>query len=207
MQLEAKSIQRVTDSKCMESQNNEYKTIKIPDNLQHRYRRTRQLFNSNRWHNFNKDIQTNNIKYEQTSDGIVYHNHNSDFVFPEDSFRSFMNSRPKNGQLNNRPFTDSQPKNSGWQGMVWQSPNKIQDWEHRDLSINSNRPEWITTTPIPSITTSRPDQRPNLCQRECHKTVTNEYNPICGSDRVTYTNPGKFRCATYCGKGNLYIYF
>ncbi|XP_026481670.1 GATA zinc finger domain-containing protein 14-like [Ctenocephalides felis] len=39
----------------------------------------------------------------------------------------------------------------------------------------------------------------NNCQNNCHRTVTNEYNPICGTDGATYTNPGKMRCAQTCG--------
>lgn len=36
-----------------------------------------------------------------------------------------------------------------------------------------------------------------LCITACP--VTSEYNPVCGSDRVTYNNPGRLACANMCG--------
>ncbi|KAG6446028.1 hypothetical protein O3G_MSEX004213 [Manduca sexta] len=35
------------------------------------------------------------------------------------------------------------------------------------------------------------------CLRGCP--VTPEYNPVCGTDRVTYNNPGRLMCAQACG--------
>ncbi|OWR48565.1 protease inhibitor 1 precursor [Danaus plexippus plexippus] len=37
------------------------------------------------------------------------------------------------------------------------------------------------------------------CIRDCP--VTPEYNPVCGSNGVTYDNPGRFLCAQECGVG------
>ncbi|XP_029159101.1 uncharacterized protein LOC114946746 [Nylanderia fulva] len=38
----------------------------------------------------------------------------------------------------------------------------------------------------------------NACVNSCP--VTNEYNPVCGTDNVDYTNPGGLGCAQRCGK-------
>lgn len=38
-----------------------------------------------------------------------------------------------------------------------------------------------------------------LCMRSCP--VTSEFNPVCGSNNVTYTNPGRLECAQTCGVG------
>ncbi|KAI5642695.1 hypothetical protein NE865_05221 [Phthorimaea operculella] len=35
------------------------------------------------------------------------------------------------------------------------------------------------------------------CVQDCQ--TTSEYNPVCGSDNITYINPGKFVCARNCG--------
>ncbi|CAH0587052.1 unnamed protein product [Chrysodeixis includens] len=56
----------------------------------------------------------------------------------------------------------------------------------------------VTTSPITTTSRSKKliaDIR--FCMRQCP--VTPEYNPICGTDRLTYTNPGHLLCAQMCG--------
>lgn len=53
----------------------------------------------------------------------------------------------------------------------------------------------ITTLPGPLWATPA-----SVCVQSCP--ITHEYNPVCGSDRVTYVNPGRLRCEQLCGKGN-----
>lgn len=46
---------------------------------------------------------------------------------------------------------------------------------------------------VPSSTTQRITTTTN-----CPCVATAEYNPICGSDNVTYWNMGRFNCARNC---------
>ncbi|XP_011691812.1 PREDICTED: four-domain proteases inhibitor-like [Wasmannia auropunctata] len=55
----------------------------------------------------------------------------------------------------------------------------------------------ITSTSTTTTTTQTDDQY-NRCVTNCP--VTNEYNPVCGTDNTDYTNPGGLGCAQRCGK-------
>lgn len=74
--------------------------------------------------------------------------------------------------------------------------------------VNRRRPPVLqrpqTTTPSPMRGTTLPGPptwptAPSLCVQRCPNTP--EYNPVCGTDRVTYVNPGRLRCEQQCGKG------
>ncbi|KAJ8716548.1 hypothetical protein PYW07_003175 [Mythimna separata] len=55
-----------------------------------------------------------------------------------------------------------------------------------------------TSPPIYRTTTQEPIQDPvQECIKACP--VTPEYNPVCGSDHITYSNPGHLLCAQLCG--------
>ncbi|RZB77481.1 uncharacterized protein BDFB_005644, partial [Asbolus verrucosus] len=57
------------------------------------------------------------------------------------------------------------------------------------------------TSPIPAgsgTTTTTPSPQFSACVRRCP--VTPEYNPVCGTDRITYQNEGRLRCARRCGQ-------
>ncbi|CAH2046953.1 unnamed protein product, partial [Iphiclides podalirius] len=51
-----------------------------------------------------------------------------------------------------------------------------------------------TTAAAPSTISEADLQQ---CIRDCP--VTAEYNPVCGTNRVTYPNPGRLLCAQACG--------
>ncbi|RZF46572.1 hypothetical protein LSTR_LSTR002904 [Laodelphax striatellus] len=48
-----------------------------------------------------------------------------------------------------------------------------------------------------STTTPRPSPEQTQCVSRCP--ASTEYNPVCGSNRMTYNNPGRLRCAASCG--------
>ncbi|XP_046977994.1 uncharacterized protein LOC124543747 isoform X2 [Vanessa cardui] len=57
-----------------------------------------------------------------------------------------------------------------------------------------------TTTTAASPTTNANtvnDANIQACIRSCP--VTTEYNPVCGTNSVTYDNPGRLNCARACG--------
>ncbi|XP_022190873.2 uncharacterized protein LOC111049168 [Nilaparvata lugens] len=48
-----------------------------------------------------------------------------------------------------------------------------------------------------TTTTARPNPQLTQCVNQCPTSI--EYNPVCGSNRMTYNNPGRLRCAASCG--------
>ncbi|EAL41966.2 AGAP006739-PA [Anopheles gambiae str. PEST] len=67
-----------------------------------------------------------------------------------------------------------------------------------------------TTNSTASASTSAPTRTPKQiqhgCERRCiRNTVAQAYEPVCGTDGVTYSNRGKLRCARTCGNDDLEI--
>jgi Kazal-type serine protease inhibitor domain len=54
-----------------------------------------------------------------------------------------------------------------------------------------------------STTTTEATRTLQLCMGGC--VTTSEYNPVCGSDNVSYDNEAKLNCAVHCGKGKAAI--
>lgn len=63
-------------------------------------------------------------------------------------------------------------------------------------------PNAINTQPAPTSTPfSIPTtQSPLFLQCTSRCLTTNEYNPVCGTDQITYNNPQKLDCANNCGR-------
>lgn len=77
-------------------------------------------------------------------------------------------------------------------GFSW---NKV--FEDNMRNRNTEKPHSIsgvdTTLAIPTE-----EERTSSCEQLCQ--ITSQYNPVCGSDDVTYSNPARFQCAQRCGK-------
>lgn len=57
-----------------------------------------------------------------------------------------------------------------------------------------------STTDSSGTTTTTASPAYTACLAGCN--ATPQYNPVCGSDRVTYNNMGRLRCANQCGNSN-----
>ncbi|XP_047990311.1 uncharacterized protein LOC125229502 [Leguminivora glycinivorella] len=64
-------------------------------------------------------------------------------------------------------------------------------------SPRPTRPVTTSTTTARTTTTDRTLIDLVICIRACP--VTAEYNPVCGTNNVTYNNPGALQCARNCG--------
>lgn len=68
-----------------------------------------------------------------------------------------------------------------------------------------------TTVQPPTSTTSTPTTTPadqaryDQCIARCPVTI--EYNPVCGTDNVNYSNPGGLGCAQTCGRNIALQYY
>ncbi|XP_049775866.1 uncharacterized protein LOC126163032 isoform X2 [Schistocerca cancellata] len=56
------------------------------------------------------------------------------------------------------------------------------------------------TEPSSSPSTTTTTTAGGTTRRGCDCPVTSEFNPVCGTDLVSYPNPGRLHCARDCGK-------
>lgn len=147
----------------------------------------------------------------------------TDVIMPDDQ-RPLMRETQEPPQRNpveynpNRPRPQGRPSGSFSRPAAEASGNSFTPDNQRrppfnvDGSFRPQRPQLgdtdVTTNqvrterPLGTTTASGPQPwatPPSLCVRNCP--TTPEYNPVCGSDRVTYNNPGHLHCEQQCGKG------
>ncbi|XP_014220471.1 trihydrophobin-like isoform X5 [Trichogramma pretiosum] len=100
--------------------------------------------------------------------------------------------QPGNGGNNGGSW--QQPGNGGNNGGSWQPPTTNNDyWSTNTTPTTTQAP--VTSGAGQSTTDSPAYTR---CFNSCQ--ATSEYNPVCGSDGVVYSNPGRLGCANTCGK-------
>lgn len=87
-----------------------------------------------------------------------------------------------------------------------EDPNDRLIFEDNSDDFQNAKNSWSPTTtakaPVSTFQIGVTDAGTTLpCERSCQ--VTSEYNPVCGSDGMTYYNKARFFCARRCGKSKL----
>ena len=68
------------------------------------------------------------------------------------------------------------------------------DGRIQNIITQGTTPKTVTSTfAVPGMETTR-----SPCETSC--LITPQYNPICGTDTLTYSNPARLKCAQDCGK-------
>ncbi|XP_047019750.1 putative uncharacterized protein DDB_G0282133 [Helicoverpa zea] len=126
--------------------------------------------------NFNSNTQfpSNSIGGTNANPGMAQYPNSGGSGFP--------------GNENNTPQT--RPQISNGQG---NNPS------NNDTAAILGKPVIVppTTSPGQAVLDNSTAATQKQCVQDCPS--TSEYDPICGSDNVTYMNPGRFDCAKKCG--------
>lgn len=104
-----------------------------------------------------------------------------------------LQRQPNNGFAWNQPTGNFVDSPNGREDFSLQNPgetNFIQNWQNRRTTTQRTP---TSTVAIPGMGTPR-----TPCENACQ--TTPEYNPVCGTDRVTYYSEGRLKCAQRCGK-------
>ncbi|KAI5636271.1 hypothetical protein NE865_11035 [Phthorimaea operculella] len=103
--------------------------------------------------------------------------------------------------MGNCPVTSEYNPVCGSDGVTYTNPGRLTCAKDCGanvvlLSKGACRPT-PPSTEITIIRTTPPDALTRACISRCP--TTGEYNPVCGTDLVTYNNPGRLYCAQSCG--------
>lgn len=72
---------------------------------------------------------------------------------------------------------------------------KREGWIWEEVDPEATPPPTTTTTTIASSNNVELTPAQEKCQRRCASTVTEEHDPVCGSNGQTYSNENKLECA------------
>ncbi|XP_025194428.1 uncharacterized protein LOC112594041 [Melanaphis sacchari] len=103
------------------------------------------------------------------------------------------NNPGQNGQ-NQWGSNSNNPNQNQW-GSNGNNPNQNQ-WGTNGNSPNQNP---VQTTTTATNSEQNIEAQRNTCNTRCREMITNEYNPVCGSDSQTYQNRRFLDCVANCG--------
>lgn len=113
------------------------------------------------------------------------------FTFPNE-FNQFQNIFPNQNQFQNQN----------------QFPNQGFNNQNQGFNNNQNRPNNQQPTPRPTQRTTQAAVTPSTtispavarCIEGCITTTPAQYNPVCGTDNVSYFNEQRLLCEQDCGR-------
>lgn len=170
-------------------------------------------FNNNQWgsngNNQEQSFQGNNgnrPSQNQNSWGSNGSNQEQNFQNNNGNNRPTSNpNRPNNNQNQNRPNNNqnqnrpnsNQNQNRPNNNQNQNRPNNNQNQFNNNQSQNQNQGQTSNNSVSETLRQS--------CNSNCNERILNEYNPVCGSDSMTYQNRRFLDCVASCGI-RMYIF-